>query len=370
MLNPKHKPMTKKILICCTAMLMLVAFGCKKKSDKKDADKNVLSKNIEYDVTINNYVMFPCTSLSETNDNWYNNNIEASVRGAFLDLLFKNALSGKLKITDMNNKSLDSLQLRDLLSYSDTVTNMRSTPPFDTYDTVIKSILPPSMVTALRFRENWIYDPVTMAVTKKVIAIAPVASTVSVDKEGKETITGHKPLFWIVLPETNASSKVLTKRIVSTVSFAKDPMTYCHNIDAVALDTYMQKLVKLVYTDSLSAYAFTGDGFPNVSKSGKDWENLLNHVDTIRQTRTEPPYGTYDTIVKTVFKISAIRFLEEWAFDPATMAMEKKIVGVCPVEECYDMNHEFKGYRPIFWIYFSDVWTPFDGKLELKKAKK
>jgi len=350
------------------AMLLLITFSCKPKSEK--SDMSVLSKNIEYDVTINNFVESPCTSLEETNSNWYHNNIEASVRGAFLDLLFKNALSGKLNITDMNNKVIDTNKLKELLTITDTITSMQDRPPFKTYDTIIKTMLSPSMITTLRFRENWTYEPKTMAITKKVIAIAPLASSIRIDKEGKEIIGKKNALFWIVLPEKNSTSKVLTKRIVSTVSYTKDPIYNSLNFDSTAIGTYMQKLLQLVYADSLTAYQLSSGELPDVAMSGKEWEKQLCATETIKQQRTTPPYDTYDTIVKKVFTVSAIRFLEEWKFDPETMAIDKKIVGVCPVEECFDMNKEFKGYRPLFWVYFSDVWTPFDGKLELKKKNK
>jgi len=65
--------------------------------------------------------------------------------------------------------------------------------------------------------------------------------------------------------------------------------------------------------------------------------------------------------------VSNIRFLEEWYFDPNTMAIIKKFVGVSPVSLAYDENNEFRGWRILFWSYFAPVWMPYNKTLELKK---
>jgi len=141
------------------------------------------------------------------------------------------------------------------------------------------------------------------------------------------------------------------------------------HVDSIAIQKYMNLLLNRIYKDSIAAYDVVEGDLTTLPVSGKNLYKILNSTDTIKQKRTEPPYDTYDTIIKRTANVNAIRFMEEWSFDPITMAIEKKVVGICPVELCYDMNHDFKGYKPYFWVYFGDVWMPFDGKLELQKKK-
>ncbi|MCK9612461.1 MAG: hypothetical protein WC401_08720 [Bacteroidales bacterium] len=361
--------MEKKLVLLCIAALILFAFGCKQKSEKNSGNI-ILSKNIEYDVTINNFKMSSQLTLEESNLIWFRDNIEASSRGAFLDMLFKNAFSGKLNLTDLNGKSIDTNQLKSILYVADTVTLTRITPPYDNYDTIIKKMISISTVTGLRFRESWSYDTKTMEITKKVITMAPLFSKVDTDKDGNEIIGENKVLFWIIFPEKTTPSKVLTKRIVSQVAYHDNSAFKNFNIDSVAIDTYIQKILELAYSDTLSVYSWSDGDMADIQISGTDLKNDICLIDTISFMTPKHKHGNYDTIIKHEPNITAIRFLEEWTFDPATMAIAKKVVGVCPVEMCYDQYGDLKGYRPLFWVYFSDVWIPFDEKLELKKAKK
>mgnify|MGYP001250086804 CR=1 FL=1 len=361
--------MTNKVMFFCLALSMLVTFGCKPKSEKSTKDV-ILSKNIEYDVTINNFKMFSQLTLEESNLIWFRENIEASSRGAFLDMLFKKALGGKLNLTDANNKTIDTNQLKEVLCVTDTVQFTRMTPPYNVYDTIIKKMISISTVTGLRFRENWSYDAKTMEITKKVISMAPLFSKLDTDKDGNEIIGENKVLFWIIFPEKTTPSKVLTKRIVSQVTYHNNSAFKNLNIDSVAIDTYIRKVLELAYSDTLNVYTWGDGDMADIQKSGSDLKNDICSIDTISLMTPKHKHGSYDTIIKHEPSITAIRFLEEWTFDPATMAIAKKVVGVCPVEMCYDQYGDLKGYRPLFWVYFSDVWTPFGGKLELKKTKK
>ncbi|HNW90801.1 MAG TPA: hypothetical protein PKN48_14170 [Bacteroidales bacterium] len=361
----------RKMLFFSMAALMLLTFGCVPKSGKNKPEKKVLSKNIEYDVTINNFVKISQSSPEESHWVWSDENIEASSRCAFLDLLFKKALSGKLKLTDMNNKSIDTNKLKDLLSFTDTLTMTRLTPPYNSYDTVVKRTIQASSVTGLRFRENWSYDPKTMAFSKKVIAMAPLSSKVGYDDDGNLTFSERKALFWIVFPEKTKPDVVLTKRIISNVIYHPTDFSEDINVDSLAMDGYINKIMDKAYSDSINAYQYSDEsGMWNVPLSGKDLKDRWCSIDTITYSTPQHKHGSYDTIIKHDVLISMIRFLEEWTFDPETMAIDKKVVGICPVTICYDDAGEAKGFKPLFWVYFSDVWMPFGGKLELKEAEK
>lgn len=45
---------------------------------------------------------------------------------------------------------------------------------------------------------------------------------------------------------------------------------------------------------------------------------------------------------------------EDWFFDKQRSVLEVRILGIAPVVETKDEQGEFKGYKPLFWVYFPD----------------
>ena len=344
--------------------LLLAFAGCNPKGGETKTNHQMLSKNIEYDVTVNNFKNICKWGLTDANDNWYRYNLEGSVRSGYVELLFKNAFAGKLDLYDMNDKKIDTTELKKIMTITD---SLKVEIGKKLVDTVIKKNISPDEITALRFREEWTYDPATMAVGKKVLAIAPIRTPVINDNEGKEIYGKDKALFWVKFSNEPSNTNVLTKRIMSATMYGnpKDPYN-AKNADTKELITYMDKFCNKIYKDSIDAYDPAGFMVNQQEQiSGKDLYRLLNRVDTIKSKNGK------DTVIKAGPFISDIRFLEEWNFDPATMAIQKTVVGICPVVALYEQDGTtFKGYMPCFWVYFKDIWAPFDGKLELKKLEK
>lgn len=84
-------------------------------------------------------------------------------------------------------------------------------------------------------------------------------------------------------------------------------------------------------------------------------------ADTIFKTlqRPFPPYDDYDTTIINTLDVTTIKkFMvkEDWFFDKQKSVMEVRIVGICPVRERLDpQTGEFRGYSPMFWIYFPEL---------------
>ena len=286
---------------------------------------------------------------SSIDDIWYFNNLESSVRVPFIDQLFENAFKGKLELFDVNNKAMDTTMLKKMMIFQDTLHLMRTDPPYDTFDTIIKKKICEALdITAIRFREEWTYDPQSMAINKKVVAMAPI---ISLDKKnsGKTFVKGTgKPLFWIKFSKETPVNTVLTKRIISNVPFFGKDDTKALNMDSALIEKYITALISKLKSDSITAYvAF--DKLSNKKLSSKDVSETLSGF------------------AKENKKITDIRFLEEWTFDPNTMYLQKKVVGICPLIKEYDAKGGFRGYIILFWVYFNDVWMPFDKKLDLAK---
>jgi hypothetical protein len=360
--------MQKKQNALTIGLLFLILAGIAPKVEGQTTSR-MLSKNIEYDVKINNFLFIGSLGLEESNHSWFRDNIEASARGAFLELLFNQLKAGKLELYDLNDQRMDFKNIHNLMLASvDTIYLTSTRPPYESYDSIVPKLIPPEEITALRFREQWTYDPITLAVHKKVLAYAPVWTPITFDQNQREVYGKSKPLFWVKWSKEPANTKVLTKRIMSTVLFkSTDTWGKALNIDSIAIQKYTNRLLDKACNDSIDAYTVGMGDISDDLVSGKELFLSLNRIDTIRMSRTAPPKDMYDTIIWIKPHVDAIRTLEEWQFDPITMAIEKKVVGVCPIEQCFDELGEFKGFRVYFWVYFADIWMPLDGKLELKK---
>lgn len=73
------------------------------------------------------------------------------------------------------------------------------------------------------------------------------------------------------------------------------------------------------------------------------------------------PKTTYDEI--TSDRIVKYRLKEDWFFDNERSIMDVRIMGICPFSIATDENGNYKGIKPIFWIYFPEaryVFANFD----------
>lgn len=43
---------------------------------------------------------------------------------------------------------------------------------------------------------------------------------------------------------------------------------------------------------------------------------------------------------------------EDWVFDKERSILEVRIIGICPLKESRGEDGEFRGYQPLFWVYF------------------
>lgn len=353
-------------MVCIMAGLAaLLAVGC---DSAKDSAKEsvIIAKEVEYDVFISNY-RFASYYALDPGGIWDRENIEAPYRKEFIRMLFEKAASGAIKITDLQGNAVDSAGFPALISKSDTQRMTRPYPPYDEFDTVVNTSVEKRLIVALRFREEWTYDPHTMAISKKVLAYAPMATTVSFDDRYREVYSYPKPLFWVICDGEKNREEILTRRIIYSTAYTGD-ITPASNLDSLQANTYWKRFFELAYSDSIAAYTYAEGDMNNLQISGADLYAELNSSDTIRFSSGEPPV-TKDTVVKNSPGVDFdFRFCEEWSFDPNTMAIYKKVNGLCPlVQEWTADTREFRGYRPLFWVYWGDVWVPYQGKLKLKK---
>jgi gliding motility associated protien GldN len=95
--------------------------------------------------------------------------------------------------------------------------------------------------------------------------------------------------------------------------------------------------------------------------------NTLQRADTVTYQRPYPPYDWYDTVITTVFNptdVKKFRIKEDWFFDKQRSVLDVRILGICPVVDDVDEKGEFRGFKPLFWIYFPEA-RPIFAKAEV-----
>ncbi len=107
---------------------------------------------------------------------------------------------------------------------------------------------------------------------------------------------------------------------------------------------------------TLTAYSTQDDEF-TVSLTVTEATAAMGDSITIM---TEDDYGD-PTIPMTTFEpvesqdIVKYRIKEDWFFDNERSIMDVRIMGLCPFKQAFDENGNFKGIKPIFWIYYPEA---------------
>lgn len=121
----------------------------------------------------------------------------------------------------------------------------------------------------------------------------------------------------------------------------------------------MQVFMDGLREGSITAYdaSLPTDEF-TVPISYQELMGSLERTDTVTLQRPYPPYAPYDTVITITFSPSDVkkfRIKEDWFFDKQRSVMDVRIIGVCPVRDNFDENGIFRGYEPLFWIYFPEA---------------
>ena len=171
--------MKKLTIYSLFIVLAAMAISC---SNGKGA---LLTERIQYDVTIKS----PEVDLA-----WFVQNLEGPKREKMIQAVIETARSGKFKIYDvMSNKLMTNEDVLEVGTRTDILTLQRQYEPYEDYDTILKRELQLSDISRMRFLEEWYMNEKDGFITKKVIAICPMAESYTETGE----LRGYHPLFWI-----------------------------------------------------------------------------------------------------------------------------------------------------------------------------
>jgi len=178
--------MNKFVLIQAFVILAVIASSC---GNKLDDEKNIVTRRIQYDVSIHN---------NDPEMDWWIQNIEGSSREKLVADIIKQVTSGEVKAYDfLSCKPYTADEIRKMMKHTDSISVERSTPPYDLVDTVLVSEIRLSDITRIRFLEEWRMNEKTLAFSKKVAGICPMVERHSDSGE----LRGYKPMFWVFFDE-------------------------------------------------------------------------------------------------------------------------------------------------------------------------
>lgn len=147
---------------------------------------------------------------------------------------------------------------------------------------------------------------------------------------------------------------VVTERIQYDVTIKNkeaDSDWWLQNIEGQKREALIANIIRTASSGKLKLY----DYFTNKELSKQDIAAIFKKTDTISVENPNPPYETHDTMMVHQLKpgdITRIRFMEEWKMNRKTLEFTKEVKGICPMLESYSETGEFRGYQPLFWVFF------------------
>jgi gliding motility associated protien GldN len=121
--------------------------------------------------------------------------------------------------------------------------------------------------------------------------------------------------------------------------------------------SFMTVLMDAMRDRKLTAYDPFSEDF-TVPISYQTLMTQLEKADTVQRQRPDPPYETYDTIIKVKFNpidVKRFRIKEDWIFDKQRSQTYVRVIGICPVTDSYDEFGNFRAVKPLFWINFPEA---------------
>ena len=212
---------------------------------------------------------------------------------------------------------------------------------------------------------------------KKILIIASVLAFFSIQNNAfSQNNQGNPPLDGVYnkkhtgqrepipYPSLREADVMWSKRIWRVIDMRqKINLPFYYPIDDQAgRKSLMQIIYNSVKEGTIAAYTQDNDEF--LTRISPDMlSKSLDKIDTIRLVRDYYPYEEFDSVIAQPFRASDVymmRVKEDWFFDKQRSVMDVRIIGLCPVLEEYDMiTGEFKGYKPLFWVYFPECRQVF-----------
>lgn len=120
--------------------------------------------------------------------------------------------------------------------------------------------------------------------------------------------------------------------------------------------SFIQIIIDAMKEGTIQAYSELSDQFLYPIS----YKELMDKMETTKKVtlkRPDNPDVEFDTVITQHFNPSdvyKIRLKEDYFFDRQRSVMEVRILGICPMVNSYDEKGEYRGDKPLFWIYFPE----------------
>jgi len=107
---------------------------------------------------------------------------------------------------------------------------------------------------------------------------------------------------------------------------------------------------------SITAYNAQSDQFL-FPVTYKELMDQLQSPQKVTLKRPDNPDEEYDTVITKIFDpsdVKKLRLKEDFYFDKQRSVFEVRVLGICPVLDDVDEKGEYRGEKPLFWIYFPE----------------
>ena len=158
--------------------------------------------------------------------------------------------------------------------------------------------------------------------------------------------------------KASESKNLVTKRIqydVSIVNKDADFDWWVQNIEGADREALIADILNAAASGKVIAY----DYLTLQPLEIKQINSILKRTDTVAVESPNPPYDIVDSVITSVLNrkdIEKIRFLEEWQMDKKSLSFTKTVAGICPMIAKYGDNGDFRGYMPLFWVFFDEKY--------------
>lgn len=134
-------------------------------------------------------------------------------------------------------------------------------------------------------------------------------------------------------------------------------------IDAIPSRTSFMQMIMSSLTCYESEYVLTGyDVIDDEFTLRLTRKEIIEKAFTKEEITYENEDGEFVTkSVDNPFDFASVKRLrikEEWFFDNQRSVMDVRIIGLCPVQEMFDEMGEYKGEKPMLWLYFPELRLP------------
>lgn len=171
-----------------------------------------------------------------------------------------------------------------------------------------------------------------------------------------------KPIPYVYVREADI---MWSKRIWRTLDLREKinlPLYYPLEEDNCS-NSLWEVIKRSVLTGQITAYGKPAfDDEFNFPLSAEEAAKLIYSEDTV--VTLDPSTNQPKTVIIkneiTPEKIKRYWVKEDWFFDKQRSVMEVRIVGICPLVEKVDQaTGDFRGYSPLFWLYYSECRPVF-----------